>query len=175
IVYVDREGQPIMEGMVVALAVTMNQRMHFNNFTTRICRFKKGELILDGASNWGFVKDYSAQEMQILHAGVDLTKLESDFLDQFGSRESFWRKEVSSQDAHDFYIAVVEQLSRQTVDYLDIKDSRQAKNILVKLLELSGLPDDKFKGKVDAFRLKFAAMQTRFNEACRDLSSMMDR
>lgn len=168
---IDREDNAIKEGMIVALAVTLNQRLHYTNFTTRICKRKGGKLVLDAGMSWGYVKDFKPEEMQILHADVDLLKLDVEFMEQFG-RDNTWPKHISSQDAHDFYVDVVDALKRQTTEFLDVKDYRQAKEILVTLLEMAGSSDEKVKGKVDQLRLRASTMQTSVNNLCREISAM---
>jgi hypothetical protein len=168
---IDREGNAIAEGMIVALAVTLNQRLHYTNFSTRICKRKNGKLILDAGMSWGYVADFKPEEMQILHADVDLLKLDVEFMERFG-RNDTWPKHISSQEAHDFYVDVVGALKHQTAEFLDVKDHRQAKEILVTLLEMAGSSDEKIKGKVDQLRLRASAMQTSVNNLCREISAM---
>lgn len=161
--HLDREGNTILPGMVIAVAITMNQKHHFNNYTTRIARIKDDKLIIDGPSAWGYVYDFDPEELQILHGDVNLTNLDYEFFQRFSDTQDYSVKHISTQDAHDFYNAVIKRLCEVSKDYLEIRDHREAKNILLKILSLSGDSDEVIKGKVEKQHLELAVMQEKTN------------
>ena len=85
--YRDREGNTINVGDVVAAAVTMNQQTYAPfAFVVTIVKKVKGRLILDGVFTTSELKDRPAKQLQKLHGGVDLRKLNSDWLVEFRER-----------------------------------------------------------------------------------------
>lgn len=172
---IDREGNSIQVGMVVAVAVTINQRLHFSSYEARIVKEREGQMIMDAPMSWGYVKDFPPEEIQILHADVDLRKLDVEFMEQFGQAGGMWDKHITTQDAHAFHEDVFNALKRISKDDLAIESPRKASELLVSLLSLAEIPDEKINGKLDAARLKLATIQNRLSDFMKEMKHLADR
>lgn len=173
---VDREGNIIKVGHAVAMAITVNHHMHFESYSVLICKEKDGELILHGAGNWALLNDLPPDELQIIHEGVDLWSLDCTFTEKFGpSPHSFNKKDIRTADAHQFYGEIVRALSQCTAEYLDIKDHRQAKQILLQVLSLSKNEPDVLKTSVTELTVRAASMAAILEQAMTAMKAAMGR
>jgi hypothetical protein len=171
----DREGRVIKVGDSVAMAISINRNMHFENYIVRICKKREGRLILDGTMNWGWLEDYDEKELQVLHKDVNLIQMSNYFESLFPDNRDFNRRTIHTQDAHHFYNDVVERLIRRTSEYLEIKDHRQAKTILLSMLDLSQGAEADTAKSIDEMAVKAACMQQIIQEAITKINDIQKK
>jgi len=83
----DRNGKEIKIGDVVAQAITLNHDTFKGfTFTTRICRWYEGEVILDGVYGYSWLYDTDSKELEVIDKDTDMSSLEYYFSTTFRKR-----------------------------------------------------------------------------------------
>jgi hypothetical protein len=171
----DREGRVIKVGDSVALAITMNHHMHYDNFTVRICKEKEGRLYLDGTINWSWLDNHDANSLQVLHENVNLIQLSNAFQAEFSNENSYNRRYIHTEDAHRFYVKIMDALKRRSEPYLATDDHETAQSILLKLLEFSQESEGTLEAKIGDLAVRAACMNEIMQQAAHQVITLQKK